>query len=58
MVAALLARDWSSLNAQPSSDFPALVVPGVGQESPGGTRPRPYPGRIATIDTAIWNGCT
>lgn len=52
MVAALLAHDWSSLSAQPSSAvFPALVVPGVGQESPGGTRRTPYSGRIATVDS-------
>jgi hypothetical protein len=52
MVAALLARDWSSLSAEPSSSvFPPLVVPGVGKESPGGTRPSPYRGRIATVDS-------
>ena len=52
MVEALLARDWSSLSAKPSSSvFPLLVVAGVGHESPGGTRPRPYRGRIATADS-------
>jgi hypothetical protein len=52
VVAALLARDWSSLSAQLSSTvFPALMVPGVGRESPGGTSRQPYRGRIATVDT-------
>jgi hypothetical protein len=52
MVEALLARDWSSLSAQPrSSVFPALVVPGVGQESPGGTSSRPYRGQVSTVDS-------
>ena len=52
MAAALLARDWSSLDARPhSSVFAALVVPGVGVESPGGTRRSPHRGRIATTDS-------
>jgi hypothetical protein len=38
LAAALLARDWSTLDPQPSSDaFPALVVAGVGHETRGGS---------------------
>lgn len=51
MVTALLARDWSSLAVQPSTTFPALGVPGVGQESPGGTHPDSYVETIATANS-------
>ena len=52
MIEALLARDWSSLSTQlPSSVFPLLVVAGVGTQSPGGTRPSPYVGRIAAANS-------
>jgi hypothetical protein len=38
LVAALLARDWSTLDPQPRSDaFPSLVVAGIGHETRGGS---------------------
>jgi hypothetical protein len=51
MVEALLARDWSSLDAQPSSSDVLSLIAGVGVESPGGTRPRPYVGRVSAVDS-------
>ena len=48
MATQLLSRDWSSISARPNSSvFPALVVPGIGSESPGGTG-NLYRGRVAS----------
>jgi hypothetical protein len=52
LAAALLARDWSTLDLQPSSDtFPALVVAGVGHETRGGSGDVRH-GRLAGAVTA------
>jgi hypothetical protein len=59
MVAALLARDWSSLSTQlPSTVFPRIVVAGVGVESLGGTRSRRFTGQSRLRTAAAGNGCT